>query len=357
MSATMTIGVDLHKVRLNTVVLDALGRVVERREICTKCREQIGKYFGSYGASAQVAVESVGFYQWFWELVKPRVGKLVLADPAGVRAFVGRKAKTDRNDALLLAELLRDNRLPMAYVPNEAVRALRDLVRHRHSVARSLARERRSLRWLALKNNLPGPAIFTSDRAQKWILANEAKFSPANRLAARQRLDQIVALERALWQVEQAMMAAVDADATLRHRVSLLVTIPGVGKITAVTILTETGEITRFDNIDQLGAYAGLVPRVSQSGDSVHHGHISKQGPPILRWVLQQAAWTAIRSSPKARAIFTRISKRAGAKKAATALARKILGYAWSVCRRNTPFHWPGEPVPQPPQGAWNYEI
>jgi transposase len=353
-----TIGVDLHKDSLTTMVLDDHGTVIERKDLATKCHRQIRDYFASYGPHCQVAVESVGFYYWFWELVRPTVQRLVLADPAGVRAHAGRKAKTDRNDALLLATLLRENRLPMAYVPTDNIRALRELVRHRHSVSRSLARERRSLRWLALKNNLPGPSTFTSDRAQKWILSQEAKFSPPHRLAAHQRLDQIIALERHLADADRAITQHLVNEPILRQQAELIATVPGIGPLTAVTLLAETGDITRFDNPDQLGAYAGLAPRVSQSGQTVHHGHISKHGPPILRWVLQQAAWVAIRTDPQARRLFTRVSKHAGTKKAATALARKLLIYAWSVARRQTPFHWPNDPVPtRTITGPWSYDI
>jgi transposase len=326
---------------MTIVAIDETGEVIERKDIPTKCRNRVREYFASYGDTSQVVVESVGFYQWFWELVHPNVGRLVLADPAAVKAFTGRKAKTDRNDALLLATLLREDRLPMAYVPQENIRELRDLVRFRHSLAKSLALERRQLRWISLKNNLPGPAVLTSDRAQKWLLANEEKMPRANRLAARHRLDHIVRLEREVADVEREIADFVKEDAGIARRVELVDTIPGVGFVTAVTIVAETGDITRFDNIDQLSSYAGLAPRVSQSGETVHHGHISKQGPPILRWVLQQAAWVAIRTDPNARRIFARISKRAGAKKAATAMARKLLSYAWSVCRRNEPFQWP----------------
>jgi transposase len=352
-----TIGVDLHKCSLTTTVLDEAGKVIERKDIPTKCRNQIQEYFGSYGTSCQVVVESVGFYQWFWDLVRPQVGKLVLADPAGVKAFVGRKAKTDRNDSLLLANLLREERLPMAYVPTEPIRALRELTRLRHSMARSLAAERRHLRWISLKNNLPGPSTLTSDRAQKWILAQENKFSAPHRLAAQKRLDHITALERDVVDIQRAIDRAVEADAEILRQVRLFESIPGIGRLTAVTILVETGDITRFRNIDELSAYAGLAPRVSQSGETVHHGHISKQGPPILRWVLQQAAWTAIRVSPEARKIFTRIGRKAGPKKAATALGRKLLSYAWSVARRGVPFHWPGQPIPTELTDHWSYEI
>jgi transposase len=352
-----TIGVDLHKFQLNTVVLDEHGAIRERRELPTKCRNQIREYFASFGPHCQVAVESVGFYQWFWNLVRPQVGRLLLADPAGVRAHAGRKAKTDRNDALLLAILWHDNRLPMAYVPPENLRLLRDLVRHRHSVGRALARERRSLRWLALKNNLPGPASFTSDRAQKWLLAQESKLSEPHRLAARQRLAQIIALEQQVRDTDSAIGKFLLTEPVLQHRAALIATVPGIGLLTAVTIMAETGDITRFDNIDQLGSYAGLAPRVSQSGASLHHGRLSKHGPPILRWVLQQAAWTARRTDSHAAQIFGRIAKRAGNKKAATALARKLLGYAWSVCRRNEPFHWPDEPLPPQAVGPSDHQI
>lgn len=170
-----TIGVDRHKDSLPTTVLDDQGAVLERRDLPPKCRHQLQEYFASYGPHCQVAVESVGCDDWFWELVHPPVHRLVLADPAGVRAPAGRKAKTDRHDAWRLATLLRENRLPMADVPTENIRALRELVRHRHRVGRRLARERRCRRWLARKNNLPGPTSFTSDRAQKWMARARCK--------------------------------------------------------------------------------------------------------------------------------------------------------------------------------------
>ena len=336
-----TIGVDLHKTSLTATVLDPSGTVIERRDLPTKCRRQIADYFASQGPDVQVAVESVGFYHWFWDTVKPKVRHLRLADPAGVRACAGRRTKSDRNDSLLLAELLRDNRLPMAYVPDEPIRALRELCRQRHRLARQLALARRHLRWIALKNNLPGPDTFTSDRAQKWLLSQDAKLNAAHRLSGRQFVDQITSLERQLADVESVLKDTVAAHADLAPTLALFQSVPGIGFITAITILCECGDITRFDNIDQLSSDAGLCPRVTQSGQSAHHGHICKQGPPQLRWVLQQAAWVAIRTDPNARRIYARIAKRSGGKKAATAIARKLLSYASSVCRRGRPFVWP----------------
>ncbi|MGH8866293.1 MAG: IS110 family transposase [Burkholderiales bacterium] len=340
-------------------MLDPSGTVLERKDLPTKCRKQIAAYFAAHGPDVQVAVESVDFYHWFWDTVKPNVRQLHLADPAGVRACAGRRTKTDRNDSLLLAELLRENRLPMAYVPDEPVRALRELCRHRHRLARQFALARRHLRWIGLKNNLPGPATLTSDRAQKWLLTQESKLSAAHRLSGRQFVDQITTLERQLADVEQVLQDTVAAHADLAPTLALFQSVPGIGFITAITILCECGDITRFDSIDELSSYAGLCPRVTQSGESAHHGHISKQGPPQLRWVLQQAAWVAIRCDPNARRIYARIAKRAGSKKAATALARKLLSYAWSVCRQGRPFVWPNTETKTgaAPGPVWSYDI
>jgi len=352
--------VDLHKDSLTATVLNDTGAVVERKQIPTKCRRLVSDYFAGQGPAVQVAVESVGFYHWFWDTVRPKVQVLRLADPAGVRAFAGRVTKTDRNDSLLLARLLHEGRLPTAYVPEEPVRTLRELCRHRHRLARQLALARRQLRWFALKNNLPGPAMFVSDRAQKWLLSQESKLSSVHRLACRQLLDQILTLERQLSDTEATLQGAVASHAELAPTLALVQSVPGVGFITAVTIVCECGDLTRFDSIDELSSYAGLCPRVSQSGQTVHHGHISKQGPPLLRWVLQQAAWVAIRTDPNARRIYARIARRAGSKKAATALARKLLSYAWSVCRQGHPFVWPGTDPRKACPGTvpvWSFEI
>ena len=79
-STMKTIGVDLHKTSLTATVLDSAGTVLERKEIDTKCRSRIAGYFASHGPRVQVAVESVGFYHWFWETVRPKVQVLRLAD-------------------------------------------------------------------------------------------------------------------------------------------------------------------------------------------------------------------------------------------------------------------------------------
>ncbi len=207
----------------------------------------------------------------------------------------------------------------------------------------------------------PAPPCWKATAPKKWLLTQDPKLSAAHRLSARQFIDQIITLERQLSDTGDGPCGKTSrATPTWLPPLALIQSVPGIGFIIAATILCECGDITRFDSIDQLSSYAGLCPRVAQSGESAHHGHISKQGPPVLAL----GAPTGRMGShplrdPNARRIYARIAKRAGGKKAATAVGRKLLSYAWSVCRRGQPFVWPIDqnktgPAPVP---VWSYDI
>jgi transposase len=113
-------------------------------------------------------------------------------------------------------------------------------------------------------------------------------------------------------------------------RVKVLTTLPGVGQFTALVMLAEIGDITRFGSARKLASWAGLTPTVRGSDLTVRHGHISKQGSAWLRWVLNQAAQTAKRS-PDFAATYSSIAKRRGKKIATIAIARKLLTRAYHL--------------------------
>jgi transposase len=118
--------------------------------------------------------------------------------------------------------------------------------------------------------------------------------------------------------------------ATTDPRVTVLRTLPGVGKFTALVMLAEIGDISRFGSARKLASWAGLTPTVRGSDLTVRHGHISKQGSAWLRWVLNQAAQTAKRS-PQFAGTYAAIAKRRGKKIATIAIARKLLTRAWHL--------------------------
>lgn len=341
MSGTICVGVDLHKCEFTTFGTDPQGRTLVRETIPTKCRGRIERFFRGLAEEYDrvvVAVESVGFYQWFWDLVAPLVDDMHLADASQVRAAAGRKAKTDANDAATLARLLRLGALPEAFVPDEELREFRALVRHRQRLQRRAASIKHSLRCEMNKLGLPGPRELTSGTLHKWFTARYDKLGPVARLAIDDLGEELALFEKQLRRADEAIARAVADTPRFREPVERLRTIPGVGLLTAAVIYAESGGLARFDHEGEIACYAGLTPRVFQSADSCRHGRISKAGPPILRKCLINAAWTAVRVSPPVKARFRSLARRAGKKRAIVALARKLLVWAWGMEKTRTVF-------------------
>ena len=119
----------------------------------------------------------------------------------------------------------------------------------------------------------------------------------------------------------------------------MLKTAPGVGAVTTEVVISELGDVTRFRNAKAVSAYAGLTPVVRQSGGKKAKDlPISKAGSGLLRWVLVEASWSAVRHSPKWKRIYERIAKRAGGKRAIVAVARKLLCVIYAMLKTMTPY-------------------
>ena len=120
---------------------------------------------------------------------------------------------------------------------------------------------------------------------------------------------------------------------------TILKTAPGVGTVTAEVILSELGDVSRFRNAKAVCAYAGLAPVVKQSGGKRSKDlAISKQGSGLLRWALVESAWRLVNTSPKWMAVFSRLRKRSGTKRAIVAVARKLLCVLYAMLRTSTPY-------------------
>ena len=152
------VGVDLHKDTLTACVFCGCCGEVSFQKIACKCRQQIAEYFAALPRPHTVAIESVGFYRWLWEMLEPIVEKLVLADATQARALAGRRLKTDREDALNIAELLAAGRLADELRSADGGAVLRDLTRHRNGFSRQHARVLHRVKSIMNANNRPGPA-------------------------------------------------------------------------------------------------------------------------------------------------------------------------------------------------------
>jgi transposase len=165
---------------------------------------------------------------------------------------------------------------------------------------------------------------FRSGVGRAWLA--ELSLPPVSRTVIEDCLAVIDGLQPIVDRLDVEVAARAKAD----PRVQILTRLPGVGPFTALVILAEVGDITRFRNAGKLGAWAGLTPTVRGSELTVRHGHISKQGSAWLRWILIEAAQTAKRS-PAFAPTYQAIARRRGKKIATTAVARKLLARAYHL--------------------------
>jgi transposase len=220
--------------------------------------------------------------------------------------------------------LLRADLLPEAWLAPPRVRQLRALLRHRASLVRLGTQLRNRIHAVAADHGYDRSASYWTGPGRGWLA--ELDLPAASREIVGDCLAVIDGLAPVIDRIDGELHARARAD----PRVKVLRTLPGVGEFTALVMLAEIGDITRFGSARKLASWAGLTPTVRGSDLKVRHGHISKQGSAWLRWVLNQAAQTAKRS-PEFAASYAAIAKRRGKKIATIAVARKLLTRAWHL--------------------------
>lgn len=340
----LCVGIDLHKDTLTVCVINPVTSEISFERIACKCRGQIENYFRRLRQAGPivVAIEAVGSYRWLWDFLEGMVDQLALADATQCRALAGRRLKTDREDAENVASLLSMGRLPVAYAPSAEEKVLRDGTRHRHYLRRQHSRCLHRVRSIMNLNNRPGPKDLAADSLIRYLKGHE-ELLPAHQVRQLwQAVDQLTLLQRQISEAERELDRLLKQE-YFRAKAELLQSMPGVGLIVSATVLAEVGAFARFPNGKALGRYAGLSPTVYASGDSCRTGHICKAGPPDLRWALQQAAWVAIRHNAAVKKIYLRLRRRCDKKRAAVAVARKLLVWMGAMLRRNQAYQ--GEKV------------
>ena len=224
-----------------------------------------------------------------------------------------------------MAQLLRADLLPEAWIAPPPVRQLRALLRHRVALVRLRTRLRNRIHAIVAGHGHDRPAGgYWTGPGRAWLAALD--LLAVSRELAGDYLGLIDALQERIdrldWEIRQRGRSG--------PRVKVLTQLPGVGPFTALVILAEIGDVSRFGSARKLASWAGLTPTVRGSDRVAHYGHISKQGSVWLRQLLCEAAQTA-RRSPQFAAGYQVIAQRRGKKIATTAVARKLLTRTWHL--------------------------
>jgi transposase len=282
-------------------------------------------------------MEAGGNWYHVYDLVEPQVAQLLLAHPLRVRAIAAARVKTDAIDARTLAHLLRSDLIPPSYVPPPAVRKLRELLRYRLDLVKQRTALKNRVHALLAKEGLTSP--FTDlfgRRGRQWLstvaLSRQQRYQLEGYLRVLDCLTQ---------QIHDAELLVRRQAATDPHA-RLLMTIPGIAALSALTILAEIGDVHRFPDAQHLVSYAGLAPRVRSSGGKTRMGYITKQGPSALRWALIEATHIAVRKPGRLQNMHRHLRRGKNAAVAITACARQLLIAIYYMLQRGDAFRADG---------------
>lgn len=322
------VGIDYHKQYSHVTAVNKEGDILRSQRLANDV-PSLQAFFAELDGPSQVVLEASRTWGTLYELLVglDGVAGVTLAHAQKVRAIAEAQIKTDKIDADTLAQLLRANLIPAAYIPSAATRTAKELVRQRVFLVRLRTRVKNRLHVLLDRRQVPRPAVTDLFGKRGLAYLKALAWEGVEGEILREQLVLLETLNTLVKEAERELTRLLGAD----PRVQRLRTVPGLGPILAAVVALEIDDITRFRHPAKLAAYAGLVPTTSASGGRTYHGHLLPSSNKWLRWAFVEAAWVALRHSPYCRTVFETIKRRKGPHTAAIALARRLNEIVWHV--------------------------
>jgi transposase len=282
-----------------------------------------------------VAFEVCTQAQWVASIVRPLAVEVQVANASRIPWLFRDGRKNDRLDARKLATLLYLDQLPTVHLPTAQVSGWRALINYRRSLVNGRTRIRNRIRSIlrSFGRRCPHRSCWTR-KGMTWLTAQV--FDDTRNLMMHHLLDELNGIAKQVISVQ----ARLGEIAELHPGVALLQTVPGIGPRSAEAIIAFGDQVQRFRNRKHFTSYFGMTPTEDSSGMVVRRGRISKRGPSVVRWVLIEAARSAVRHDPSLRSWYERIHKGRPdrRKKAVVATGRKILSICYGMLRTGEVF-------------------
>jgi transposase len=327
-------GIDLHVKTMYVCILDAAGRTLVHRNLKSNASGFL-ETVAPYRDDLVVAAECMFTWYWLADLCAAEGIPFVLGHALAMKAIHGGKAKNDKLDSFKIATLLRGGLLPQAYVYPAAMRATRDLLRRRLHLVRKRGqllahiqntRAQYQLPEFGRRLAYPANRSGVGDHFPDPIVRKSIEVD----LALLERYDDLIT-DLELTIVREAKRHDGDAFHRLRS-------VPGIGKVLALTILYEIHDITRFDRVQEFASYARLVKCKHQSAGKTTGTGGAKMGNVHLKWAFSEAAVLFLRHAAGGQRLVAAIEKKHGKGKALSILAHKIGRAVFYMLTRGTVF-------------------
>ncbi|NJN71246.1 MAG: IS110 family transposase [Nitrospira sp.] len=327
------VGMDLHSNNVMIGIINQEGQRIKDKKLDCDL-DKIDQYLRPYKSQIQgVVVESTFNWYWLVDGLMERSYPVELANPAQIEQYSGLKHGNDKSDAYFLAELKRLNILPTGYIYDSVLRPVRDLLRRRMSLVHQ--RTALILSFKSLYARTTGQTLALS--RVKTMSVDEAKKlyeHPANCYIAKVQKEHIGGLDQSIKEIEKVVLLSAQEIPCYTK----LTTIPGIGKILAMTITMEIGDISRFKKPGHFASYCRTVDARHLSNGKKKANNNAKCGNRYLSWAFVEAANFAKRSSTDCRQWFDRKAAKSCSVLATKALACKLAKAAWYIVTQNTPY-------------------
>ena len=328
---SLVMGMDQHRAQISAEWLDTMTAEVFRARVSPADRAGVRKFLGRFaGEDLEVALEATTGWRFVVEELE-RVGAEVhLAEPTETSGLKGKKkrAKTDWADARHLRELLLLGRLPESWIPPAHILDLRGRVRLRHTLSHQRTEWQQRIQAVLYHHGIPQRRDLLTLEKRQWLARQKLPAGAREQVTI--ALEVIDALDIQLAPFDVALRAYARKQPGCR---ALIDQIYGIGELTSVTILAELGDARRFPSSRDTVRYSGLDITVYQSDQHRAPGHLSRQGPPALRWALYEAAQRARFPASPDRAYYLQLAERIGGNRACLALARKLLKRSYHILK------------------------
>jgi len=334
MSAHYFIGLDIHKKMIAYCIKSLDGRLIDQGMVPAD-RASLSAWVQRLSRPWIGAMEATIFTGWVYDFLAPHALALKVAHPEMLKAITAAKKKNDRADAERIADLLRVDLLPECTMLPQEIRELRRILRYRNHLVRTAVK---------MHNKMSGLLMEVGAGYNKKRLRGKKYFHELL-----DRLDEIpptvkdlLMLSRAGYEMFQTfqkrLIQTLRTDPLIQERVGRLMTIPGVGEVTALTWVLEIGPVARFGSIRQAISYCGLCSAQRESAGKEQRGPISKKRKKHLQTILVEAAKLAPRWNPQLAAVHQRELSKGNRNRATLAVARRLVAYMMAVDKNETNF-------------------
>ena len=331
------VGMDIHKNFIQAAAMDEQGNIIKEQKF-KSTKDDIKQFVNNLNAQQiHAAIEATCTWYHVYQTLNALNVNTTLVNVRRTKVIAESKIKTDSLDAKNIAHCLRTGFIATAYIPPKHIMEQRNIIRHRMSLRKELARYKNKIHAILLRNGIHHKysdlfGIEGKQFLRKIHLPDSERYN----------LNSLLKIVETLTHEKTQIAQKIETLCKNNQQAMLLLSIVGISYYSAMAIFCEIGEITRFSTPKKLCSYAGLVPRTIQSGSHMYHGRIFKECNQHLKWILNQCVHSHIRFCPNSHItkFYCRVEKKKGANKATVAASRKLLTCIWYMFMKNETFKY-----------------